>query len=553
MALAPIGGGAEGATSFDGMSHEEMLKWLDQANSGTVQAAAEKLKAAAKEIHKIAEDLKIRPQWVTWKGDGADAFRVWSGDLANATVSLGDFSADSAKWLSHASDAISTAQASIPRDKAGAEANLAAAKSAHNDPDAAAVSSKSSSELAALAANKEKVRQEAAAQMRKLAGAYQVSATQMNGLKRPRFPPPPEAIAPVDASKDVARPGAGSGKAPASTGVATATPAQGQSASSVRSRAETPESSAVSPERRTPTVVDSPTHMGIDSVGTLPDTSPPVTSPAPSQPGPGTAGPNTTTPPPLAGPVQPAYGNSRGPFTGRGTGPTARGISPMGNPKGSVRPGGPPVESATGRPSTPGGRGPMMPGQNATSTGRSGAPGRLPTNNGVSGGRPQPATGQPAKGIPRGKVMGTEGVTNSRSATGQGQTGARPTTMGANGSPRGVSSGRRTAGATGENGGIVGGRAQQQGRANSRSFSPGGSGLVRGQGSATDASPEESHRTGQAGRASATPPGARPEDRRDEEQGSRPDYLVEDDETWQPDSRRNVPPVVDGTSENRER
>ncbi|WP_165914682.1 translation initiation factor IF-2 [Streptomyces sp. AcE210] len=537
------------------MSHEEMLKWLDQANSGTVQAAAEKLKAAAKEIHKIAEDLKIRPQWVTWKGDGADAFRVWSGDLANATVSLGDFSEDSAKWLSHASDAISTAQASIPRDKAGAEANLAAAKSAHNDPDAGAISSKSSSELAALAANTEKVRQEAAGEMRKLAGAYQVSATQMNGLKRPRFPPPPEAIAPVDSSRDVTRPGAGNGEAPASTGAVAATPAQGQPANSVRSRAETPEASAsaVSPEHRTPTVIESPTQMGIDSVGTLPETAPPVTSPAPSQPGPSVTGPPNTTPPPLTGPIQPAYGNSRGPLTGRGTGPTARGISSMGNPKGTVKPGGPPVESATGRPSTPGGRGPTMPGQSATSTGRSGAPGRLPTSNGVSGGRPQPVTGQPAKGIPRGKVMGTEGVTNSRSATGQGQTGARPTTMGANGSPRGASSGRRTAGATGDKGGIVGGRPQQQGRANNRSFSPGGSGLVRGQGSAAGASPEESHRTGQAGRAGVTPQGARPEERRDEEQGSRPDYLVEDEETWQPDTRRNVPSVVDGTSENSER
>ncbi|MFG2518959.1 translation initiation factor IF-2 [Streptomyces sp. NPDC048527] len=532
------------------MSHEEMLKWLDQANSGTVQAAAEKLKAAAKEIHKIAEDLKIRPQWVTWKGDGADAFRVWSGDLANATVSLGDFSEDSAKWLSHASDAISTAQASIPRDKAGAEANLAAAKSAHNDPDAGAISSKSSSELAALAANKEKVRQEAAGEMRKLAGAYQVSATQMNGLKRPRFPPPPEAIAPVDESRDVARPGAGSGETPGPTGGAAGIPAQGQPAHSVRSHAETPDASAsaVSPERRTPTVVESPTHMGIDSVGTLPEASPPVASPAPSQPGPSVTGPNTT-PPPLTGPIPPAYGNSRGPLAG----PTARGISPMGNAKGTVRPGGPPVENATGRPSTPGGRGPMMPGQNATSTGRSGAPGRLPTNNGVSGGRPQPVTGQPAKGIPRGRVMGTEGVSNNRSATGQGQTGARPTTMGANGNPRGASSGRRAVGATGENGGIVGGRPQQQGRANNRSFSSGGSGLVRGQGPAAGASPEESHHTGQAGRAGATPQGVGPDGRRDEEQGSRPDYLVEDEETWQPDIRRNVPPVVDGTSENSER
>ncbi len=73
-----------------------MLAWLDQANAGTVQAAATRLTAAAKEIRKIAEELKVRPQWVEWKGEGADAFRAWTGDLANSTLRLGDFSADSA-------------------------------------------------------------------------------------------------------------------------------------------------------------------------------------------------------------------------------------------------------------------------------------------------------------------------------------------------------------------------------------------------------------------------------------------------------------------------
>lgn len=191
------GEGAGGATSFEDMSHEQMLAWLDQANAGTVQAAAARLTAAAKEIRKIAEELKVRPQYVEWKGEGADAFRTWTGDLANATLRLGDFGEDSATWLGHASDAIAQAQVSIPRDKAGAQANLDAATAAHNDPDAATVSHKSTTELAALAADKEKVRQEAAAQMTKLGQAYRLSATQLDGLERPRFPPPPKVIQPA--------------------------------------------------------------------------------------------------------------------------------------------------------------------------------------------------------------------------------------------------------------------------------------------------------------------------------------------------------------------
>ena len=187
-----------GGTSFEDMSHEQMLAWLDQANSGTVQAAADRLVSAAEEIRKIAEELKVRPQWVEWKGEGADAFRTWADDLANSTLRLGDFSEDAAKWLGETSGAIAQAQASIPRDAGSAQANLDAARSARNDPDAAAVGAKSASELAALAAHKEEVRQQAAAQMRKLGQTYAWSATQMEALERPKFPPPPKALVPTD-------------------------------------------------------------------------------------------------------------------------------------------------------------------------------------------------------------------------------------------------------------------------------------------------------------------------------------------------------------------
>ncbi|MEU1040332.1 hypothetical protein [Streptomyces sp. NPDC005907] len=204
------GKGTGAGTSFDGMSHEQMLQWLDQANAGTVQAAADRLTAAAREIRSIAEELKIRPQWVEWKGEGADAFRTWSGDLANATLRLGDFSDGAAKWLGEASGAIARAQASIPRDRAAARVNLDAATSTPNDPDAASIGAKSLRELAALEAAEEKVRQEAAAEMTKLGQAYRLSASQMEGLERPRFPPPPTAIVPrgtADQGTDLARPG----------------------------------------------------------------------------------------------------------------------------------------------------------------------------------------------------------------------------------------------------------------------------------------------------------------------------------------------------------
>ncbi|MZD05402.1 translation initiation factor IF-2 [Streptomyces sp. SID5785] len=554
------GGSGRGGTQFTGLTHEQMLAWLDQANSGEVQAAANRLAAAAKEIHKIADELKVRPQWVTWKGSGAEAFRGWAGDLANATVRLGDFSQESSKWLGEAANAIGTAQASIPRDKASAQANLDAAHSAHNDPDAQSIASKSSSELAAIKADKEKVRLEAAAEMTKLGQAYSLSSAQMDALERPKFPPPPRAIAPPRAeSTDLARPGTG----PVAGAEGAGGPASGSGAvghaSAIAPPAHAGQEStgavSVSPAvSARPEVPEVPTQMGIDSVGTLPETARPTpVHEAPVSP----TGPQSSGPVNASGPGVPpvAFGRGGGTpsATGRATGPSG----PVGRASASPISGGtgrstaPPAAGATGRPTTPGVRGgQMMPGQNSATgrAGASGVQGRMPTNNGVAGGRPQPATGKPTKGIPRGSVMGAEGTSNGRSATGQGAIGGRPASTGTSGA-RGTGAGRRVSGARAESGGIVGGRGQK-GASGSRSFSSGGSGLVRGE--SGQKGPAGARSEGQNGAAGA-PRGARPGSRRDEQGNERPDYVTEDESTWQPDDQRNVPSVVDDTTEKNER
>ncbi|MEW2259857.1 hypothetical protein [Streptomyces sp. NPDC047869] len=79
-----------GNDPFADMSHEEMLDWLDKVNPAIVQAGAEKLLAAADVIEKIATELKTRPQYVEWRGRGADSFRAWGGDLANAALRIAD-------------------------------------------------------------------------------------------------------------------------------------------------------------------------------------------------------------------------------------------------------------------------------------------------------------------------------------------------------------------------------------------------------------------------------------------------------------------------------
>lgn len=491
-------------TPFESMSHEEMLAWLDQANSGAIQGAADRLVSAATEIRKIAEDLKVRPQWVEWKGEGADAFRTWSADLANSTLRLGDYSEGASKWLTQASNAIASAQAAIPRTQAGAQANLDAALASRNDPDASAVAQKSAE---TLIATQEANRQEAAAQMRKLAQTYSLSASQMDGLEKPAFPPPPQAIVPPDEDRRGGEGNVGlreAGQSSSTTGKDYGLAAERQSRESSGGVA-TPSGNTVESQPLSNVPLSRPVGMEIDGVATLPN-APSVPSVTPSGL-PGGGRPESGLPS-MGVPVPPAIGG----------GP----VLPSG-PSGGGRP------TGISRPSMPGtGAGPLG----------SGPIGRPSGGGGITGGRAVPQTsGRPAGGIPRGTVIGGEGA-QGRAPMG------RASGMGGMGSGIGTGAGEgRTSGSrrlAGESGGIVGGRPQNPGRTSANPFTPGGSGLVRAATSADGA-----HGTGPAGRGvPMSSHGSRTGESRDEAR-KRPNYLIEDEETWHRSGRRVVPPVVD--------
>lgn len=488
-------GEAGQGTPFEAMSHEDMLAWLDQANSGSVQGAADRLASAAKEIRKIAEDLKVRPQYVEWKGAGADAFRTWSADLANATLRLGDYSEDASKWLGQASDAIATAQASIPRTQSGAQANLDAALAAHNDPDASAVARKSAETLLAA---KEDNRHEAAAQMRKLAQSYSLSATQLDGLEKPAFPPPPQAIVPPpekvvnsEQHRIAPFPSPLSGGVRPSAGGGLTGPSDSGSTRPIAEIHVVSDVSAPGVLRHSVAPID----MGIDSVAAPPDT--PFASsvtPNPDVPRGGRADGGV---PSVMGSVPPRVGKSSAPLPRTGGG---------GRAIGSVRPPLPGLGS----------------GNPVTGVGRSAGSG------GIVGGRPVPQTGRSTGALPLGNVIGGEAAQAGRGPMAHG-----PTVGGGGGGQRGIAGGRRLAG---EAGGVVGGRPQT-GRTSARPFTPGGAGLVRG----TPAG-QEGRVVGSVGRAAASQRTSQP---RREESGERPDYLIEDEETWLRGGRNVVPPVID--------
>ncbi|MEW1695491.1 hypothetical protein [Streptomyces sp. NPDC091278] len=510
--MRPAEGGGGGGTDFRSMSHQQMLAWLDEASSFYVGNAAGRLKEASEEMHRIAEQLKNRTGRVEWEGEAEKAFNVWAESVVSSTHSLGTYGSDAATWMDHAAQAIATAQSATPRytSHASAKENLAAAIKYRNDPDSATVANNAkksmaaSEDLKAIEAKERANQQEAAAELEKLSGAYTWSSYNMKGLEPPTFPPPPGDFVPAD-SGDRSTGLHSTGYPPPVrrhwTGTETDTGTHTTDTRPDRSRPPL-DTNVVPPSQDTtgPTRVvrpevrpDVPVDLGIDSVDTLPN--PTTTGPGPTQTGqPPLTKPDGGTPPLV---------------------PT--GVPPLGV-KGVPGPLGPtaPVTGGSGS------RGPLT-----TNPVTGGARGLGPLGGGpregISGGRAVPqTTGRPATGIPRGTVIGGEPTGRGGAGAGMGRgpmgaPGMGGPMGGAGAGQSGISGGRRLAG---ETGGVVGGKAQRAGAVGGtgRPFTPGGSGLVRG----SQAKPGE----------------------REEQNGERPDYLVEDEETWQ-QGRRVAPPVID--------
>ncbi|WP_256961929.1 hypothetical protein [Streptomyces sp. NRRL B-24572] len=490
------------------MSHEQMLAWLDEASSYYVGDAARRLKAVSVQMAKIASDLRTSMKNMDWEGEAEKAFVEWATNVANSTTHLSDYAERGSVCMEDNSSAIASAQSAMPRytSQADAKANLDAALKYHNDPDSQTIarnarsSMATSDDAAAIKAKEEANRQAAADEMYRLSSAYEWSSFRMKSEVPPTFPPPPGAFVPEDRGLRGGTEYVGS--SPQSDSRSTGTDTSTSTSTGTHTTRSQPDTRATTDTTTVPPTGDStgPTHvikpevrpdapadLGIDSVDTLPK--------------PDTTGPTTHTPggpPPL---TKPDGGTP--PFV-------TTGVPPL-TVKGGPGPFGPtsPLTGGTGTP-----RGPQTGGLRT-------GPG-MPRE-GISGGRQVPSTtGRSQTGIPRSTVVGNEPTGQNRTGMGRGMGrglgGAHGMggPMGGAAGQNGISGGRRLAG---ETGGVVGGKAQRTGTAGGgKPFTAGGSGLVRGN-------------------------AAKPGDR-EEQNGERPDYLVEDEETWQ-QGRRVAPPVID--------
>ncbi|WP_371678335.1 hypothetical protein [Streptomyces sp. NBC_01276] len=473
------------ATDFEGYTHEQLLAMIASLDSETVVARATQLSGAAVVIKDIGESLR-KHQVKGWEGEAADAFQTWVTGAGNATLRLADYSEEGSKWLTHAAQTMVEVKANTPKYDTSAAANLASAHEFHNDPDAQQMGRTAHAKLTGD-------RHEAIQQLTKLAQSYDTSATQMNKAEAPTFPPPPPEFAPDerDRSSAIARPSGATGRESysESSSYTPSTPSAGQAPEPGVVTGGLPQWGGATPSAAggmpTPSPVppDRDVSVGLNQVATLPDRTLPS---VPAAPG--------------VGPVGPGSGNT--------------------NPVGLVPPLAFPPTTGLKVPDG----GPMPSARPPSAIGGSKVVGPPPRDAGIVGGRPI-SPGTPGAAIPRGTVIGAEGAPPA----GRGMPGSMGGGLGGPHGPSGGSPvGRRLAM---EPGGIIGGRQPAVGgrpATDGQPFTQGGSGLVRNPGG-----------MGHAGAGIHNP-----SMRRGEQVGARPDYLAEDEETWQGD-RRVVPPVID--------
>ena len=502
-------------TDFEAMTHEQLVAMLESASHEGAQTLHTKLGKAASTISKIGDDLMQYVKDLEWQGDGGDAFRDWAAQTASATLNLGEYALISSRCMQVVSQAIAEAKSAMPdtsetqqarADLKKAHETIAATttSSARHDPDARKLTQTAESNAEEAEYRIEKIRHEAIQQLRKLAQTYEATGQQVNSMSPPTFSPPADHAGAASWWRNNERDLSVGGYSPEQKAVShaahmagtphlhlpvdTATSGPGISQKGASQAAE-----SVAPTTQ-------PASFDLDGAALMPRT-PEQSSSVP-------ASPHARVPhqePATLGQPSPLS-----PVLGSGS-------------------------HATGSPSsTP--RLPSLPHAGGGTSSGSGRVPRISQETGIIGGRPvSSASSRPHSGISSGTVIGKEGAQGRtvmpRAIAGQGPI------AGGSGGTRGMPGGRRLAS---EPGPSVGTR-QQIGRSSGWPFTPGGTGLIRP--STKPAGPSRESTAGAAHTQGAITQSH--DSRKDREKGQRPNYLVEDEETWVRDDRRPLPPVVD--------
>ncbi|MEU1420960.1 hypothetical protein [Kitasatospora sp. NPDC005751] len=482
-------------TNFNDYSHAELRKMAQALNPGEVMAAGDPWRRAADTLKAIRATLTraSTEAAVSWEGTTSDAFHTRMLNLAATINNAASYANDAANTLKAMSEAIAKAKHDMPEEPSGWDQ----VKDGIGDTVSSLFGDDDEDSRTAIA---EQRKLEAAAVMQTLAMHYRVATPML------KPPPPYQPLGKLGDNRDIGPQDDSSGSAAvasammAGTGLGgpTMTPTQvGEQQAQPRRTSEPP-----LVKRPVSAAPPAPTDAGIKG-GTA------QTLPKP---------PGTTNYGPGVG-IDAAVVNAPNNATSNNV-VTAGTQSSGGNP-GSA-PGGLPRPTGA----VPGGGPSVDPG--GTTTGAKSASGSVQGKGAALGKDPMGRPSVAEKSVNRsGRAVGAGEVFGSGSGSGAGGRGAGATTGGS-----------RTPGRTG---GVIGeGGRSSTGGGGRYAFTEGGSGL-----GARARAKADLGVGGTSGVAPGVPVGeARQRKKNEEKSAKRPDYLVEDEETWASDKPTN-PNVVE--------
>ncbi|WP_431678752.1 WXG100 family type VII secretion target [Kitasatospora sp. KL5] len=501
---------------FGGTSHEQLVAMVDSADPVAVMQVGQRLLLAAQKMDEISNELHAHMSGLDWQGEAADNFKTWGGNVSRSTMQLAEYSRNAGTYMATAGETLSEVKRTMPDVPTSdmeivrryeAQPNTAVSVGGFiaggavmpgignvvggwaADKVANMVDSDWVTEAEAQAARKriDQAHQDAIQQMSKLGQSYDQSVTRLNSAQPPEFPPVP---------------GAEGRHGGQNVDVGGGTGGVGSGGSGSGRPGQTPSWNPPSGHQTVPTPPVHQVPTGPGPIQTMPYPAPHIPSTGidhaptvPTAPNPNLPNPNLPN------------GGQVGPLPGGGN---------LGGGGGGHLPGGMPPGGLGGL----GGGGGAGRGGSTAGAGRAGGAGTT-----GAGARPGGTAGGSAPGAGQAGRAGAPGMGGMPHAGGAG---------GGAGARGGAGGGRAGGGLVGRSGGTVGGR---RGPAAGGEFTQGGTGL-RGR-----AERGADGRSGQGGFGGGH--GAAGAGRKDRNRGNRPDYLIEDEDTWTSGSGPVNPGVIE--------
>ncbi|OKI28445.1 WXG100 family type VII secretion target [Streptomyces sp. CB03911] len=466
-------------TDFNSYSHGSLRGMVQAMNSGEVMSASDPWRRAAETLKAIHTSLQSTSgeAALDWEGSSSDAFYSKMTKLANNINNTASYAQDAAETLKHMAQAIDQAKKTMPEEPGlwdqftdGFGDTVSATFGGDDEDTKTTVTDEKKAQAVAV--------------MQTLAMKYRAATPVLK---------PPKSDG-VDDAHDISAPGDPTGAAAiggliAGVGLGTSGSGTGSYGGSHVSQSRTG-SGSVAPTPKAPKTTAPPAPVDPAIKGGS-------AQPAPKPPTPANVGPGTGIDGAVLAPSPAGSGAGSSNLGGTGGGATGAGHAGSGGLSGGVPQGGL-GGLGTGNKSQGGGTGSLSGGQ-----GKGGAAGREFARGGTGAG--------PARG---GSAFGAGGMNEGGFGGGRGAAGGRG----------GASAARRAGGVAGQTTGMGAGPGR-------KAFTEGGSGL------GARARLQAEHGSGPQGGKGAQGQGMplsdaqrRKKDR--DKGGKRPDYLVEDEETW---------------------